>query len=47
MAELTEAQIGNPTVLVNNAGVIQGKLILNLTEADVQQYVHAWHHLSD
>ncbi|ESK95152.1 retinal short-chain dehydrogenase reductase [Moniliophthora roreri MCA 2997] len=30
-------EIGHPTVLVNNAGVVQGKLITDLTAADVQQ----------
>ncbi|KAG6821501.1 hypothetical protein H0H93_000009 [Arthromyces matolae] len=30
-------QIGEPTVLVNNAGVVQGKLILDLTPADIQK----------
>lgn len=31
-------QIGHPTVLVNNAGVVQGKLILDLTPEDIKQY---------
>jgi len=30
-------EIGHPTVLVNNAGVVQGKLILDLTPADVTE----------
>jgi len=30
-------EIGDPTVLVNNAGVVQGKLILDLKPEDVQQ----------
>ncbi|KAJ7129414.1 retinal short-chain dehydrogenase/reductase [Mycena epipterygia] len=30
-------EIGQPTVLVNNAGVVQGKLILDLTPEDIQQ----------
>ncbi|EKM79866.1 hypothetical protein AGABI1DRAFT_113127 [Agaricus bisporus var. burnettii JB137-S8] len=30
-------EIGEPTILVNNAGVVQGKLILDLNEKDVQQ----------
>ncbi|KAK7060386.1 hypothetical protein VNI00_001151 [Paramarasmius palmivorus] len=30
-------EIGHPTVLINNAGVVQGKLITELTEADLQQ----------
>lgn len=34
-------KIGHPTVIVNNAGVAQGKSILELSEKDVQQYVHS------
>ncbi|KAH7105486.1 retinal short-chain dehydrogenase/reductase [Auriculariales sp. MPI-PUGE-AT-0066] len=30
-------EIGNPTVLINNAGVVQGKLILDLKPEDVRQ----------
>ncbi|KAJ7232202.1 retinal short-chain dehydrogenase/reductase [Mycena haematopus] len=30
-------EIGQPTVIVNNAGVVQGKLILDLSPEDVQQ----------
>ncbi|KAF9464869.1 retinal short-chain dehydrogenase/reductase [Collybia nuda] len=30
-------EIGHPTVLVNNAGVVQGKLILDLTPEDINQ----------
>jgi len=30
-------EIGQPTVLINNAGVVQGKLLLDLTPADVKQ----------
>jgi short-subunit dehydrogenase len=30
-------EIGQPTVLVNNAGVVQGKLILDLSPEDIQQ----------
>ncbi|GLB34049.1 putative short-chain dehydrogenases reductases (SDR) family protein [Lyophyllum shimeji] len=30
-------EIGEPTVLINNAGVVQGKLILDLKPEDVQQ----------
>lgn len=29
--------LGHPTILVNNAGVVQGKLITELSEADVKQ----------
>ncbi|GAW02618.1 retinal short-chain dehydrogenase reductase [Lentinula edodes] len=32
-------EIGHPTVLVNNAGVVQGKLVTDLSAADVQQWV--------
>lgn len=28
-------QIGHPTIIINNAGVVKGKLLLDLTEADV------------
>ncbi|KAG6878564.1 hypothetical protein C0993_003019 [Termitomyces sp. T159_Od127] len=30
-------EIGEPTILINNAGVVQGKLILDLNPADVHQ----------
>lgn len=30
-------EIGHPTVIVNNAGVVQGKTLIELEEADVQQ----------
>lgn len=30
-------EIGHPTILINNAGVAQGKLILDLTPEDIQQ----------
>ncbi|KAJ6628948.1 retinal short-chain dehydrogenase reductase [Mycena sp. CBHHK59/15] len=30
-------EIGQPTVLINNAGVVQGKLILDLSPEDIQQ----------
>ncbi|KAG6817868.1 hypothetical protein H0H87_001700 [Tephrocybe sp. NHM501043] len=32
-------EIGEPTIIVNNAGVVQGKTILDLKPADIQQYV--------
>jgi NAD(P)-dependent dehydrogenase (short-subunit alcohol dehydrogenase family) len=32
-------QIGHPTVLINNAGVVQGKLILDLSPEDIRQSV--------
>jgi len=30
-------EVGNPTVIINNAGVVQGKLLLDLTSEDLQQ----------
>jgi len=30
-------QIGHPTILINNAGVVQGKLILDLSPEDINQ----------
>jgi short-subunit dehydrogenase len=41
-------EVGEPTILINNAGVVQGKLIVDLTEADVLQtfgvntFSHFW-----
>lgn len=32
-------KIGDPTILVNNAGVVKGKLLLDLTEEDITEYV--------
>ncbi|KAL9713142.1 hypothetical protein Ac2012v2_004383 [Leucoagaricus gongylophorus] len=32
-----KGEIGEPTMLVNNAGVVQGKLILDLSEKDIEQ----------
>ena len=32
-------QVGQPTVLVNNAGVTQGKLLLDLDPEDIKQSV--------
>lgn len=37
VARRIKEEIGEPTVLVNNAGVVQGKLILDLSEKDVEQ----------
>ncbi|KAF8529110.1 retinal short-chain dehydrogenase/reductase [Hysterangium stoloniferum] len=34
--KITE-EVGHPTILINNAGVVQGKLILDLSAADVNQ----------
>lgn len=33
------SQVGDPTIIVNNAGVVQGKTILELNSQDVLQYV--------
>ncbi|ORY52813.1 hypothetical protein BCR35DRAFT_337602, partial [Leucosporidium creatinivorum] len=30
-----QKEVGHPTILINNAGVVQGKLLLDLTEADI------------
>src|ERR1700722_7968169 len=38
LLSLVVLQIGNPTIIVNNAGVLQGKLILDLSPEDIQQY---------
>lgn len=32
-------QVGQPTILVNNAGVVQGKLLLDLDPKDVKRLV--------
>ncbi|KIJ56770.1 hypothetical protein M422DRAFT_150098 [Sphaerobolus stellatus SS14] len=37
VAKRIEEEIGHPTVIVNNAGVVQGKLILDLEPEDVKQ----------
>ncbi|OCF45009.1 hypothetical protein I317_01060 [Kwoniella heveanensis CBS 569] len=31
-----QKEVGDPTIIVNNAGVVKGKLLLDLTEEDVQ-----------
>lgn len=31
-------EVGHPTILVNNAGVVQGKLLLDLSAEEVRQY---------
>ena len=33
------SQVPQLDILINNAGVVQGKLLLDLTAEDVQQYV--------
>jgi all-trans-retinol dehydrogenase (NAD+) len=30
-------QVGSPTILVNNAGVVKGKLLLDLEEDDIKE----------
>jgi NADP-dependent 3-hydroxy acid dehydrogenase YdfG len=37
---ISMTQVGTPTILINNAGVVQGKLLLDLTAADIKQYVY-------
>lgn len=37
LQRLNSVQIGEPTILINNAGVVQGKLIVDLTPQDIQQ----------
>lgn len=37
VAKQIKKELGAPTVIVNNAGVVQGKLIVDLTEEDVKQ----------
>jgi NAD(P)-dependent dehydrogenase (short-subunit alcohol dehydrogenase family) len=32
-------QLGDPTMLINNAGIVHGKKILDLTERDVNECV--------
>jgi NAD(P)-dependent dehydrogenase (short-subunit alcohol dehydrogenase family) len=32
-------ELGHPTILVNNAGVVQGKSLVDLSVADIEQYV--------
>lgn len=31
-------QVGDPTIIVNNAGVVKGKLLLDLTEEDITEF---------
>jgi len=37
VAKIVQEEIGHPTVIINNAGVVQGKLLVDLTEEDVKQ----------
>ncbi|KAL7419820.1 hypothetical protein Q5752_005736 [Cryptotrichosporon argae] len=39
-AEKIKAEVGEPTVIINNAGTVKGKLLLDLTEEDVKQTFH-------
>jgi len=36
VADRVTKEVGEPTIMVNNAGVVKGKLLLDLTEADIQ-----------
>jgi NAD(P)-dependent dehydrogenase (short-subunit alcohol dehydrogenase family) len=38
-ANAIRSSMGNPTMLVNNAGITKAKLLLDLTEKDVMQCV--------
>ncbi|WVW79729.1 hypothetical protein I302_101699 [Kwoniella bestiolae CBS 10118] len=35
VAEKVREEVGDPTIIVNNAGVVKGKLLLDLTEEDI------------
>jgi len=37
VAKQVVEEVGHPTILINNAGIVHGKLILDLTSKDVQQ----------
>ncbi|EKM59280.1 uncharacterized protein PHACADRAFT_249667 [Phanerochaete carnosa HHB-10118-sp] len=37
VAKKIQEELGHPTVLINNAGVVQGKLLVDLTPEDIQQ----------
>lgn len=39
LLNISLVQVGEPTILVNNAGVVQGKMVTDLSAEDVQQYV--------
>lgn len=36
MAKEIRAQVGNPTVILNNAGVVRGKSIIDSSEKDIR-----------
>ncbi|KAK4230637.1 hypothetical protein QBC38DRAFT_534134 [Podospora fimiseda] len=48
VAEKIRAQVGEPTVLINNAGVVQGRTILDASEKDIKftfdvnTFAHYW-----
>jgi len=48
VSEKIITEIGEPTILINNAGVVQGKLVIDLSVEDVQQtfgvntFSHFW-----
>lgn len=31
------SQVGDPTIIINNAGIVSGKLLLDLTEEDIRK----------
>jgi NAD(P)-dependent dehydrogenase (short-subunit alcohol dehydrogenase family) len=37
VAKKIQEELGHPTVLINNAGVVQGKPLVELTPEDIQQ----------
>ncbi|KIY49495.1 NAD(P)-binding protein [Fistulina hepatica ATCC 64428] len=37
MAERVSKEIGDPTIIINNAGVVQGKLILDLLPSEIER----------
>lgn len=37
VAKQVVEELGHPTILVNNAGVVQGKSLVDLSVADIQQ----------
>lgn len=46
--ETNKLQLGAPTILINNAGIVRPKSILDSTAQDVEQYVkHTYilHHI--
>lgn len=39
VAEKIQKEVGDPTILINNAGIVRGKLLLELSEEDVRRWV--------